>query len=115
MRRAPRPAGAARRRAPGRPRGPTAARAAARPLTERLQKMLARAGLASRREAEVWIRAGRLTVNGRTATLGARVAPHDQVRLDGRLVRAHPAPAGGRASACPPPPRAPPGPPADAG
>src|SRR5213076_3083475 len=61
----------------GRPRGPTAARAAARPLTERLQKMLARAGLASRREAEVWIRAGRLTVNGRTAPLGARVAPHD--------------------------------------
>ena len=100
MRRAPRPAGAARRRAPGRPRGPTAARAAARPLTERLQKMLARAGLASRREAEVWIRAGRLTVNGRTATLGARVAPHDQVRLDGRLVRAHAAPARARAFVC---------------
>src|SRR5437660_1978136 len=100
MRRAPRPAAAARRRAPGRARGPTAARAAVRPLTERLRKMLARAGLASRREAEVWIRAGRLTVNGRTATLGARVAPHDGVRLDGRLVRAHAAPARARAFVC---------------
>src|SRR5436305_15032443 len=100
MRRAPRPAAAARRRAPGRPRGPTAARAAVQPLTERLQKMLARAGLASRREAEVWIRAGRLTVNGRTATLGARVAPHDQVRLDGRLVSAHADPAPARAIRC---------------
>jgi 23S rRNA pseudouridine2605 synthase len=55
---------------------------------ERLQKMLARSGLASRREAEAWIRAGRLTINGAPATLGARVAPGDQVRLDGRLVRA---------------------------
>jgi 23S rRNA pseudouridine2605 synthase len=54
---------------------------------ERLQKMLARAGLASRREAEAWIRAGRLTVNGEVATLGGRVGAHDQVRLDGRLVR----------------------------
>lgn len=54
---------------------------------ERLQKMLARAGLASRREAEGWIRAGRLTVNGELATLGGRVGPHDQIRLDGRLVR----------------------------
>jgi 23S rRNA pseudouridine2605 synthase len=55
---------------------------------ERLQKMLARAGLASRREAEDWIRAGRLTVNGAPATLGVRVGSHDQVHLDGRLVRA---------------------------
>jgi 23S rRNA pseudouridine2605 synthase len=55
---------------------------------ERLQKMLARAGFASRREAEAWIRSGRLTINGTVATLGARVAAGDQVRLDGRLVRA---------------------------
>jgi len=54
---------------------------------ERLQKVLAQLGLASRREAEAWIRAGRLTVNGDTATLGARVRPVDQVRLDGRVVR----------------------------
>ena len=49
-------------------------------------------GLASRREAEDWIRAGRLSVNGTQATLGLRVAPSDQVRLDGRVVRRHEAP-----------------------
>jgi 23S rRNA pseudouridine2605 synthase len=55
---------------------------------ERLQKVLARAGLASRREAEAWIRAGRLTINGVVATLGARIAPGDELRLDGRTVHA---------------------------
>ncbi|HKZ73433.1 MAG TPA: S4 domain-containing protein [Steroidobacteraceae bacterium] len=54
---------------------------------ERVQKILAALGLASRREAEEWIRAGRVTVNGRVAELGARARPHDQIRLDGRLVR----------------------------
>jgi 23S rRNA pseudouridine2605 synthase len=60
---------------------------AGRPPAERLQKVLARAGLASRREAEAWIRAGRVTINGAVATLGARVAPGDELRLDGRTVR----------------------------
>lgn len=55
--------------------------------TERLQKVLSRAGLASRREAEDWIRAGRLTVNGTPAELGAKVGPTDQIRLDGRLIK----------------------------
>jgi 23S rRNA pseudouridine2605 synthase len=64
-----------------------AAAAAGSAAPERLQKVLARSGLASRREAEAWIRAGRLTINGAPATLGARVGPTDQVRLDGRLVR----------------------------
>ncbi len=54
---------------------------------ERLQKVLSRAGLASRREAEDWIRAGRITVNGEPAVLGVRVKSSDQVRLDGRLIR----------------------------
>jgi 23S rRNA pseudouridine2605 synthase len=54
---------------------------------ERLQKALARLGLASRREAEEWIRAGRLTINGQVASLGARVTDADQIRLDGRLIR----------------------------
>src|SRR5437763_13406939 len=67
---------------------------------ERLQKMLAGAGLASRREAEAWIRAGRLTINGTVAELGARVAPRDEVRLDGRLVRVRAAEAGARAFLC---------------
>ena len=54
---------------------------------QRLQKALAHLGLASRREVEGWIRAGRLTVNGQPATLGMRVVGSDKVRLDGRLVR----------------------------
>jgi 23S rRNA pseudouridine2605 synthase len=54
---------------------------------ERVQKILARAGLASRREAEAWISAGRVTVNGEVATLGTRALGSDQLRVDGRLVR----------------------------
>jgi 23S rRNA pseudouridine2605 synthase len=54
---------------------------------ERLQKVLSRAGLASRREVEEWIRAGRITVNGELAILGVRVGLSDHVRLDGRLIR----------------------------
>jgi 23S rRNA pseudouridine2605 synthase len=53
----------------------------------RLQKALAQLGLGSRREAEAWIRAGRLSVNGSLAQLGMRVRPEDKIRLDGRLVR----------------------------
>src|SRR5690349_14518226 len=50
----------------------------------RLQKLLADLGLGSRRSVEDWIRAGRLTVNGKTAQLGDRAASGDAVRLDGR-------------------------------
>ncbi|HEX8758079.1 MAG TPA: S4 domain-containing protein [Steroidobacteraceae bacterium] len=64
---------------------------------ERLQKVLARAGLASRREAEAWIRAGRLTVNGQAASLGVRVGPDDEVRLDGRVIRQRAPQSAGRA------------------
>jgi 23S rRNA pseudouridine2605 synthase len=78
---------------------PRAATSGSAHAPERLQKVLARAGLASRREAEAWIRAGRLTINGAVATLGARVAPGDELRLDGRPVRAR-APAGIRAFLC---------------
>ena len=82
------------RRAP-----PRAAASAGANRPERLQKVLARAGLASRREVEAWIRAGRLTINGAVATLGARVGPGDELRLDGRAVHAR-APAGVRAFLC---------------
>lgn len=58
---------------------------------ERLQKVLAQLGLASRRQAEEWIRAGRLSVNGESAQLGQRVRPEDQLRLDGRPIRQRPA------------------------
>jgi 23S rRNA pseudouridine2605 synthase len=51
---------------------------------ERLQKVLARAGLGSRRSNEDLIRAGRVTVNGRRAELGTRVDPaRDTVEIDG--------------------------------
>jgi len=54
---------------------------------ERLQKVLAGLGLGSRREIEDWIRAGRVTVNGRPAELGMRAAPNDELAIDGRPVR----------------------------
>jgi 23S rRNA pseudouridine2605 synthase len=76
------------------------ARAAAPDAPERLQKLLARAGLGSRREAEGWIRAGRLTVNGVTATLGTRATAADQLRLDGRLVHARQAQSAGHVFLC---------------
>lgn len=50
----------------------------------RLQKLLADAGLGSRRAVEGWIRAGRLTVGGRRAQLGDRAGARDDVRLDGK-------------------------------
>jgi 23S rRNA pseudouridine2605 synthase len=54
---------------------------------ERLQKVLAQLGLASRRQAEGWISAGRVLVNGQPAVLGQRVSAGDQIKLDGRSVR----------------------------
>ena len=50
----------------------------------RLQKLLAEAGLGSRRTIEDWIRAGRVSVGGRTAQLGERASRTDEVCLDGR-------------------------------
>lgn len=54
---------------------------------ERLQKVLAQAGIGSRREMEEWIGNGRVTVNGTVATLGVRVSEGDRVQIDGRNVR----------------------------
>jgi 23S rRNA pseudouridine2605 synthase len=56
-------------------------------VAERLQKYLAQRGLGSRRAIEEWIRAQRLTVNGRIAELGLKVTPQDDIRLDGRPIR----------------------------
>lgn len=56
--------------------------------TYKLQKALAQAGLGSRREMEQWIQAGRVTVNGAKARLGARVGTRDVVMVDGRILPA---------------------------
>jgi 23S rRNA pseudouridine2605 synthase len=56
---------------------------------ERLQKVLAQAGVGSRREMEEWISAGRVTVNDSVATLGIRVVDGDKVQVDGRIIRLH--------------------------
>lgn len=53
-------------------------------MSEKLQKTLAQRGLGARRQMEEWIRAGRVTVNGRVASLGARVTPEDRIGVDGR-------------------------------
>ncbi|MDE0224623.1 MAG: pseudouridine synthase [Gammaproteobacteria bacterium] len=53
-------------------------------MSEKLQKVLASHGLGSRRQMEKWIVAGRVVVNGQTATIGDRVDATDQVAVDGR-------------------------------
>lgn len=55
-------------------------------MSEKLQKILANAGLGSRREVEKWIAAGRVSVNGSIATLGERATEKDTIRVDGNLV-----------------------------
>ncbi|MDE3062927.1 MAG: pseudouridine synthase [Acidobacteriota bacterium] len=63
--------------------------AAPAPQLERLQKILARAGIASRRHAEELITEGRVQVNGQVvSTLGAKADPaRDHIRVDGKLLQ----------------------------
>ena len=57
-------------------------------MEERLQKLISACGLASRRTAEEWIAAGRVTVNGEKARLGDRAdLDRDRVEVDGRPLR----------------------------
>ncbi len=81
-------------KSPNAPGKPNHARAPIAGEPERLQKVLARMGVASRREAEEWIKAGRITINGEIAVLGARVGRSDHLRLDGRLIHRHEVAAG---------------------
>ena len=55
--------------------------------TQRLHKLLALAGLGSRREMETLIESGRVTINGQVATVGAAVSEYDIVRVDSRPIR----------------------------
>lgn len=57
---------------------------------EKLQKVLARAGLGSRRAIEDWIREGRVKVNGKPGEIGARITESDAVHVDGRRVHLSP-------------------------
>jgi 23S rRNA pseudouridine2605 synthase len=53
---------------------------------ERLQKVLAQAGVASRREIEELVIAGRISVNGLPAALGQKIGPGDRVKVNGKLI-----------------------------
>jgi len=58
---------------------------------QRIQKVLAEAGVGSRRQIERWIAEGRVIVDGRPAQIGDRLAGKEQVTVDGRKVRLAPA------------------------
>lgn len=56
-------------------------------MKQRLQKLIAQAGLASRRQAEEWIRRGEVSVNGQVASLGDSADPDvDRVEVQGKLL-----------------------------
>ena len=57
-------------------------------MSERIQKVLARAGYGSRRKIEALIKEGKVTVNGEVAKLGDQVDVGDNMRLDGKAVSA---------------------------
>lgn len=61
--------------------------AAGPPTRERIQKVLAARGVGSRRQIEAWIKAGRISVNGKLAEPGQPVGARDDIRLDGRKLR----------------------------
>ncbi len=52
----------------------------------RLNKYISETGVCSRREADKWIEAGRVTLNGQPASLGTQVAVGDEVRVDGEAI-----------------------------
>jgi 23S rRNA pseudouridine2605 synthase len=55
-------------------------------MDEKIQKVLANLGYASRREIERWIEAGRVKVNNQVIGLGVRVGPNDKISVDGKAV-----------------------------
>lgn len=69
------------------PPAPAPAPSVAGGQSQKLQKVLAQAGIGSRREMEELIRAGKVLVNGAVATLGMRVNPDDLVKVGRRQLR----------------------------
>lgn len=55
-------------------------------MGQRIQKVLAGAGVAGRRTIETWIEQGRISVNGQPAQIGQSIESSDKVRVDGRLI-----------------------------
>ena len=58
-------------------------------MNERIQKVLANAGLGSRRQLEAMIKEGRIQVNGQVAKLGDKISEQDRITIDGKPVRRH--------------------------
>jgi len=54
---------------------------------KRLNKFIGETGFCSRREADKLIEEGRVTINGIVPEMGTKVSPHDEVRIDGKLIR----------------------------
>lgn len=84
-----RPAGASAGRGRRAPAGSArAASSGESQSTQKLQKVLAQAGLGSRRDMELLIGSGGVSVNGATVRIGVRVGPHDQIKIAGRVIHA---------------------------
>lgn len=56
------------------------------PVPERIQKVLARVGVGSRREIETWIKAGRIKINGKLAKPGDHISGKDKIKIDNRVI-----------------------------
>lgn len=56
-------------------------------MSEKLHKILAHKGLGSRRQIEEWIKAGRISVNGKIATVGLRVNFGDLIKVNGKRIQ----------------------------
>lgn len=55
-------------------------------MKEHIQKCLAHAGIASRRQIEQWVRDGKITINGKPAILGQKIDHHDRIQIDGKPI-----------------------------